>query len=169
MFNINEANTEGLGLYFKRDSLYKELLRLPKPKERYTKDWRDEHGLEVDRMSPTRYEAIEYSISCYLVAEDVNDLQEKRENIITILGNPNGFRLYSQTLGREYRLDYLDSPSFRNITPLFIQGRIYCEFTLNLRNNYDPTLTEFYLADDENYILTEQDEYIIVNDLQQNF
>ena len=169
MFNINEANTEGLGLYFKRDSIYNELGKLPKPKQRFFNDWADEHGKDYDEVSPTYYEALEYSIGCYLVAIDIADFQEKRSVILSIISAPSGFTLFSETLGRGFHLRYIDSPSFRHINPVWSSGKLYCEFVLKMENNFKPTLTEFFLADEDDYILTEQDEYIIVNDLQQNF
>lgn len=169
MFDINSANTEGLGLYFKRSSLYRELLRLPKPKARFSNDWIDEHGKDYDSQSPTLYESIKYSIGCYLVAESIGDLMEKRSALLAIISLPEGFTLFSNTLGRGYKLRYLDSPSFRNMVPLFTSGRMYCEFTLELENNFDPTDTEFLLTDSVDYVLTEQDEYVIAPILTQNF
>lgn len=169
MFDIENANTEGLGLYFKRGSLFGELLKLPKPKERFFNDWADDHGKDYDSTTPTFYEALKYSIGCYLIADDIGDLQDKRTAILSLISNPAGFTLYSQTLGRGFHLRYLDSPSFRNMTPLFAKGKLYCEFTLELENNFAPADTEFYLADDQAYILTENNEYITITEKQRNF
>jgi len=166
---LNDKSTEGLGLYFKRGSLYSELLRLPKPKQRFFNEWADEHGKDYDESAPAYYEPLEYDIACYLVAADVADLQEKREAILSLISAPAGFTFFSNTLGRGYHLRYIDSPSFRNLTPLFVQSKLYCEFTLKLENNFHATDTQFYLADDEAYILTEDNEYIIVTEKQQNF
>lgn len=168
-FNINDKSTEGLGLYFKRGSLYSELLRLPKPKQRFFNEWADEHGRDYDESAETVYDPLEYDIACYLVAEDVYDLQEKRSAILSMISAPGGFTMFSNTLGRGFHLRYMDSPSFRNLTPLFVQGKLYCEFTLKLENNFQETDTQFFLADDEAFILTEDNEYIIVTEKQQNF
>lgn len=169
MFNIDDAVADGLGLYFKKESIFNQLGRLPKPKPRFFNDWPDQHGKDYDEVSPTFYEALEYEISCILIAESVSDFQEKRSQILSIISQPVGFTLFSETLGRGFHLRYLDSPSFRHINPVWSNGKLYCEFVLKLENNFKPTLTEFFLADKENYILTEQDQYIIVPDLQQNF
>lgn len=169
MFNIDDVVADGLGLYFKKESIYNQLGRLPKPKPRFFNDWADQHGKDYDEVSPTFYETLEYEISCILIAESVSDFQEKRSQILSIISQPGGFTLFSATLGRGFHLRYLDSPSFRHINPVWSNGKLYCEFVLKLENNFKPTLTEFFLADKENYILTEQDQYIIVPDLQQNF
>jgi len=169
MFSIETLNTEGLGLYFKRGSLFSQLLKFPKPKERFSNNWLDEHGKEYDNVSPIVYESLQYNIDCYLVASSVGDLLEKRSQILELSSGPSGFTFFSNTIGRGFRLRYLDSPSFRNMVPLFSKGQIYCEFTLNLENNFEPTESWFYLADDEGYILTENDEYIILDDISQNF
>lgn len=169
MARLNDSETEGLGLYFKRDGLYRELLKLPKPKQRFFNEWADEHGKDYDDSAPTVYESLEYDISCYLWATDAANLQYKRSAILDLISAPDGFTLFSNTLGRGYHLRYIDSPSFRNLTPLFVQGKLYCEFTLKLENNFKPSEAEFFLADDTDYILTEDEEYIIVTDKQQRF
>ncbi|OYD41152.1 hypothetical protein [Sphingobacterium cellulitidis] len=169
MFSIETLNTDGLGLHFKRGSLFSQLLKYPKPKERFFNNWSDEHGKDYDNVSPTVYETLQYNIDCYLIAESVADLQVKRSRILELISGPSGFTFFSNTLGRGFHLRYQDSPSFRNMVPLFTNGRIYCEFTLNLENNFEPTETWFRLADDEAYILTEDNEYIIIDEIRQNF
>lgn len=167
--SLNDTPSQDLGLFFKRGGLYSELLKLPKPKERYSYDWMDEHGKEYDTISPTVYESLRYEIPCYLVASDVDDLQAKRTAVLELISAPEGFNFYSNTLGRGFKLRYIDSPSFRTLNPVWSKGRLYCEFTLVLENNFDPTITEFILADDSNIIVTEVDEQIIVQDYQQHF
>lgn len=169
IFRLNDIDTKSLGLLFKKGSVFSQLLKYPKPKERFSNNWIDEHGKEYDNVSPTVYESLQYNIDCYLVASNVADLQEKRSRILELISDPLGFTFFSTTLGRGFRLRYLDSPSFRNMVPLFTKGNIYCEFTLNLENNFDPSETWFYLADDEAYILTENNEYIILDEIRQNF
>src|SRR5690606_22226247 len=94
MFSIDNTNTDGLGLYFRRDSIYNELGKLPKPKERFYNDWIDEHGKDYDTQAPTVYESLQYDIQCYLVAEGVADFQEKRASLLEILSRPEGFTLF---------------------------------------------------------------------------
>lgn len=167
--NWNDIPTRELGLYFKKGGLYQELLKLPKPKERFSYDWKDENGKEYDTITPTVYESLQYNIPCYLVADNIDDLQAKRAAILELISAPEGFSFYSNTLGRGYYLRYIDSPSFRTLNPIWSNGKLYCEFSLLFENNFDPTLTSFALADEYNFIITESDEQIIVEDYQQNF
>ncbi|MFD1770859.1 hypothetical protein [Sphingobacterium suaedae] len=167
--NFNDTPSQDLGLFFKKGGLYGELLKLPKPKERYSYDWKDEHGKEYDTFSPTVYESLQYNIPCYLVANDVDDLQAKRTAILELISAPAGFDFYSNTLGRGFKLRYIDSPSFRTMNPIWSKGKLYCEFTLVFENNFDPTITQFALADEYNFIVTENDEQIIVEDYKQHF
>ena len=169
MFSIDNTNTDGLGLYFRRDSIYNELGKLPKPKERFYNDWIDEHGKDYDTQSPTVYESLQYDAQCYLVAEGVADFQEKRASLLEILSRPDGFTLFSNTLGRGFHLRYLDSPSLRHLVPVWSGRRIYAEFTLRLENNFAPTETWFFLTDEADYVLTENNEYIEIAQTQRNF
>lgn len=169
MFSIDNANTEGLGLYFRRGSIYNELGKLPKPKERFFNNWADEHGKDYDTQSPTVFEALQYDIQCYLVAEGVADFQTKRSSLLEILSQPEGFTLFSNTLGRGYHLRYLDSPTLRHLVPIWSVRRIYAEFTLRLENNFAPSEMRFFLTDEIDYVLTENDEFIEITQTQQNF
>lgn len=169
MFSIDNTNTDGLGLYFRRDSIYNELGKLPKPKERFYNDWIDEHGKDYDTQSPTVYESLQYDVQCYLVAEGVADFQEKRASLLEILSRPEGFTLFSNTLGRGFHLRYLDSPTLRHLVPVWSGRRIYAEFTLRLENNFAPTETWFFLTDEVDYVLTENNEYIEIAQTQRNF
>ncbi|MBE8712528.1 hypothetical protein [Sphingobacterium hungaricum] len=164
MFDINAENTEELGLYFKRGSLFSELLKLPKPKPRFFNEWATENGKDYDTTSPTVYEAITYSPTCYLVADSVEDLLSKRSAIIQILSAPSGFTFGVKLFGREYHLRYLDSPSFRNLTPIATtNGKQYCEFALNLENNFQPTNVDaIWIAEGGAEITTESGDNIWV-------
>lgn len=168
-FELQGENTEGLGLYFKKGSLYKEFLQLPKPKERYSYDWKDQHGLERDTISPIAYEAMRYNIGCYIVANDLSDLLNMRTALLELLSNPEGFIFKSNTLGKSYKLHYIECQGFNTLNPIWSNGKLYCEFNLVLENDFEPTLNEFYLADDEALIITEDDEYIVVEDYEVNF
>lgn len=167
--SFNDSPVESLGLFFKRDSLYKELLKLPKPKERYSFDWKDDHGKERDTISTVVYEAVTYNVACYLVAENLPDLQAKRSAILELFSSPGGFILNIHTLGKSYHVYYMDSPSFNTLTPIWTKGKLYCEFTLNLENDFQETLNEFALADSNNLIVTELNEQIIVQAYNRNF
>ena len=169
MFELNGENTEGLGFYFKRGSLNRELLKLPKPKPRYTYDWKDQNGLERDTITPITYEAIQYTINCYLAATDLTDLLDKRNAVISLLSNPAGFVLKSNTLGRSYKMYYIDSTLFNTLTPINANSKLYCEFALTLENDYEATLNEFYLADDNALIVTEDEDYIVVEGFEVNY
>jgi len=169
MFELGGENTEGLGLYFKKGTLNGELLKLPKPKARYTHDWGDENGLERDTISPMVYEPAKYNISCYIVADDLTDLLAKRISVIEILSNPEGFILKSATLGQSYKLHYIDSTIFKTLNPIHHNGRLYCEFNLVLENDYQATLNQFILEDIDGLILSENDEHIVVQDYEVNF
>lgn len=169
MFELEGQNTEGLGLYFKKGTLNKELLKLPKPKARYTYDWKDQHGLERDTISPMYYEPVTYNIGCYLVGNDVADLLSKRDSLINVISNPAGFILKSNTLGRSYKMTYIDSTNFNVLSGINGNSKIYCEFMLVVENDYQATINEFYLADDTVLILTEDDSYIVVQGYEVNF
>ncbi|MEN5087662.1 hypothetical protein ABE426_14440 [Sphingobacterium faecium] len=166
---LNNQQTEALGLYFKKGILYKELLKYPKAKQRYTYNWPDQHGEEIDRVSPTYYESLNYSIACYLEAENIEDLQVKRGRILELISAPEGFLLKSETLGRTFRLFYLDSPSFNTINPIWNKGQLYCEFMLNFKNNFDKEEQVLALADVKGLILTELGEQIYVTDNRRVF
>jgi len=168
-FELNANNTESLGLFFKRGSLYKELLKLPKPKQRVFNEWPDEHGKEYDTTSPTVYESLTYTIDCYLVAADVADLMNKRRVLLELLSAPDGFSLYSNTLQRGYSLRYIDSPSFNTLVPVWRNDTLYCEFSLALENNFDAVDVLLPLATEGGLVLTEDNEKIYVQDKRQLF
>ncbi|MGJ1321446.1 hypothetical protein ACR780_02040 [Sphingobacterium faecium] len=169
-FELDAQNTESLGLFFKQGTLHKELLKLPKVKEPYTKNWPDQHGVERDTISPVRYEPLRYAPVCYLVADDVEDLQLKRIRILELISNRMGFVLNSTTLGRSFKLYYEDSPSFNLITPILTYaGKIYCEFTLNLVNNFDEVGLKVKLRDVNSLVLTELGQQIYVSINKQLF
>jgi len=162
-FELDQQDTASLGLFFKQGALYKELLKLPKPKETYAYDWKDQHGKERDTISPVRYEELKYSIDCYMIADNIDDLQIKRSAILELLSNPTGFVLYSQTLGRTFKLFYEDSPSFNVLNSVINNGRkVYCEFTLNLINNWDDAELIVPLEDVNQLALTELGDQIYV-------
>ncbi len=167
--SFNDKPQTALGIHFKQGTLYNQLLRLPKPKERYSYDWKDEHGKEVDEVSPTVYEAIQYNFACYLEADNLPDFMAKRAALLAILSAPEGFILTSHTLGLSYKLRYIDSPSFNTLTPIWREGKLYAEFTLTLENNYAPTINVFELADEESLIVTESGDQIYVEAYSQNF
>ncbi|MCL7987726.1 hypothetical protein M8998_07230 [Sphingobacterium sp. lm-10] len=160
--NLNSLRATSLGLYFRKGSLYSELLKLPKPKERFFNEWPDQHGKEYDTTSPTVYESMQYSIVCYLVADNVQDLQEKRTAILQLISAPTGFSFFSETLSRGYALRYVESPSFNTLTPIWSNGKLYCEFTLTLENNFAATEQLNVLQDINSIVLTERGEQILV-------
>lgn len=165
-FELDNKNIESLGLFFKQGTLYKELLKFPKPKTPFTYNWADQHGEERDTISPVRYEPLKYTLVCYMVADDVDDLMAKRTKILDLISNPKGFLLNSTTLGRSFKLYYEDSPSFNLITPILTAaGKIYCEFTLNVINNFDEVGLIVPLQDINSYVLTElgQQIYVTIN------
>lgn len=165
-FELDTQNTESLGLFFKQGTLFKELLKFPKPKTPYTYNWADQHGEERDTISPVRYESVKYAPVCYLIATDVNDLMVKRSRILELISNPKGFLLNSSTLGRSYKLYYEDSPTFNVLNPILLSsGKIYCEFTLNLLNNFDEVGLIVPLQDVNSLVLTELGEqiYVMIN------
>lgn len=167
--NFNDKPQTALGIHFKRGTLYNQLLRFAKPKERYTYDWKDQHGKEVDEVSPTIYEAIQYNFACYLEADSLPDFMAKRAALLEILAALEGFILTSHTLWMSYKLRYIDSPSFNTLTPISTSGKLYAEFTLTLENNYAPTINVFELADEEALIVTESGDQIYVEAYTQNF
>ncbi|MGA6117420.1 hypothetical protein [Sphingobacterium anhuiense] len=165
-FDVNNANTESLGLFFKKGTLFRELLKFPNPKPAYTYNWQDQHGEERDTISPVKYEPVKYGLVCYLVADDVEDLMAKRSAILELISNPKGFLLNSTTLGRSYKLYYEDSPTFNVLNPMLLaSGKIYCEFTLNVINNFDEVGLIVPLQDSNSYVLTElgQQIYVTIN------
>ncbi|PVH27012.1 hypothetical protein [Sphingobacterium corticibacter] len=161
---LNSTPATSLGLYFRRGSLYSELLKLPKPKERFFNEWPDQHGREYDTTSPTVYEPLQYSIACYLTADSIGDLQQKRSDVLELISKPEGFTLFSETLGRGFALRYIESGSFNTINPIWSKGKLYCEFTLTLENNFAPTEQLFRLEDINSIVLTEKGEEIYVMD-----
>ena len=165
-FELDNKNTESLGLFFKQGTLYRELLKFPKPKPAYTYNWPDQHGEERDTISPVKYDPVKYAPVCYLIANDVDDLMAKRSAILELISNPKGFLLNSTTLGRSYKLYYEDSPTFNVLNPMLLSsGKIYCEFTLNLINNFDEVGLIVPLQDINSYVLTElgQQIYVTIN------
>lgn len=165
-FELDSENIESLGLFFKQGTLFKELLKFPKPKTPYTYNWADQHGEERDTISPVRYESVKYAPVCYLIANDVDDLMAKRSAILELISNPKGFLLNSTTLGRSYKLYYEDSQTFNVLNPMLLSsGKIYCEFTLNLINNFDEVGLIVPLQDINSYVLTEfgQQIYVTIN------
>ncbi|MNL19144.1 hypothetical protein D3C87_1403300 [compost metagenome] len=87
-----------------------------------------------------------------------------------LISNRKGFVLNSTTLGRSFKLYYEDSPSFNLITPILTYaGKIYCEFTLNLVNNFDEVGLKVKLRDVNSLVLTELGQQIYVSINKQLF
>lgn len=169
-FELENENAESFGLYFKKRTLFKELLKPPKIKEPYTKNWPDQHGTERDTISPTRFESIDYSPICYLIGDNIEDLINKRSRVIELLSNPKGFLLNCPVLGRSYRLYYKDIQNFNVLTPMLDRpGKLYCEFTLNLINNFDEVGLRVKLRDINSFVLTELGQQIYVSINKQLF
>lgn len=165
-FELDNENAKSFGLYFKKGTLYKELLRPPSIKEPYTMDWADQHGVERDTISPTKFAAMTYSPVCYLIGDNIENLLDKRSRVMDLLSNPKGFLLNSPVLGRSYRLYYKEIQNFNVLTPMLGgPGRLYCEFTLVVENIFDEVGLVVPLQDVNSYVLTEMGEqiYVIIN------
>lgn len=161
-FQINGINVKEFGLMFKIHSFYSAILSLPKRKQPFYNNWQEHNGFDYDN-SETGFEPHEFEIDCYMEANSVDDLILKRAALIEEITKPEGFTLYSDRLRISLTLRYLDSPSFRTLTPMSNQGSLYCLFQLKLQNNYDPAFIYKLLADNENSILLiNDDEGILV-------
>lgn len=164
MFSIDDKETVLTGIYFKRGSVYDELGKLPKPKEAFFNNWPDQHGKDYDETVPMVFEALEYNISCYLIANDIGEYLNKRDELLAILMKPTGFTLFSNTLGRAFHLRYLDSTFFHHVNPVWSNGKLYIEFMLKLENNFKPTDGKYYLTTGGDYLLTENNEYLVITE-----
>ncbi|MCS4164469.1 hypothetical protein [Sphingobacterium sp. BIGb0116] len=168
-FSINDMDAlTQFKLLFRRGT-FSELLKLPVPKERAFHDWSDEHGKDYDDVSATVFQALQYSIKCYLKSSSLNDLQNQRESLLKVLSDPKGFNLRVDALGRSYALRYVSSPDFNILNPREHKGFIYSAFTLVLENNFAPVGVDFYLADVNGLILSYPDKPIQFEQQKQLF
>ena len=170
MFEINDIQTSGIGIYFKRGALLSELMKLPEPKEGYSYDWGDEHGIEYDDNSPIVYKPLQYDVTVYISAPTPSALMNVRSTLLGILSDPAGFSLNVSPLEREFKLRYKGSSGARLISPIYSNGQQWCEIGLKLENNFDEVRTMLYLADMDGLLAaTSDDELIVVTDLRQLF
>ncbi|TCV17143.1 hypothetical protein EDC17_101162 [Sphingobacterium alimentarium] len=170
MFEINDIQTSGIGIYFKRGALLSELMKLPDPKPSYSYDWGDEHGIEYDDSAPMVFAPLQYDVTVYITANSPSALMDVRTALLNILSDPAGFSLNVLPLEREYKLRYKGSSGTRLISPIYSNGQQWCEIGLKLENNFDEVRTMLYLADMNGLLAaTSDDELILVTDTRQLF
>jgi hypothetical protein len=163
MFLINGQDISSLGMYFKKGTIFKELLKMPKPKERQLNNWSDENGYDYDNLSPTYFEPLEYNPTVYLVANNLSQLITRRDSLIALLNDPEGFTLTSITLGKDYLLRFVDSGQFNDLTPVWKGRKLFCEIQMKWINNHEQAEEYGVLYDDNDVpILDEEGHYIIV-------
>lgn len=170
MFKLDNIVASEIGIYFKRGALLSELLKLPEPKEGYSYDWGNEHGVEYDTTSPMVFKSLQYDVTVYLCADSFSELLNVRSNLLELITNPEGFSLWIDAFEREFKLRYKGNGGAKLISPLFTNGKHWCEVNLKLENNFDPVSLQLYLADMEGDLATtSDDEYIMVTGVKQLF
>ena len=170
MFKLDDVLASEMGIYFKRGALINELLKLPEPKDGYSYDWGNEHGVEYDNTSTIKYKPLQYDVTVYLCADTISGLLDVRSNLLNIITKKEGFSLWVDAFEREFKLRYKGSGGAKLISPLFTSAKHWCEINLKLENNFEPVSVLLYLADmDGDLATTSDDEYIMVTGVKRLF
>ncbi len=121
---------------------YAKLLKMPKRKDNgLTTNFINENGLDTYLPNAT-YEAVSIQLAFWLMGKNETDFFNKYEALrsLVLQGTELNWDFMKMAgEGRRFRLTYEEMTDFKTLTPTSGGSAVYCEFVLQLRNNY-PTL-----------------------------
>lgn len=122
-----------------KPTTYARLLKLPKRKENgLTTSFVEENGLDVYLPNPT-YEALSVQLPFWLMGKNETDFFNKYEALraLVLQGTELNWDFMKMAgKGRRFILAYEDMTDLKTLTPTSGGAAVYCEFVLQLRNNY---------------------------------
>ena len=142
---IGFANINGQDIYTTygisfRPGTYSELLKAPKRKKGYEKDWGDEDGIETDPNEEPVFERQTYNLPIYLEASSESAFYLKYNALRNFLLNAKEFNLDFLKMGRRFKVRYADMSTFQNLTRINGNNKVGCYITIQLTDDY-PTDT----------------------------
>lgn len=136
IINGNDAYTV-FGLVF-NPGTYQELLKLPKRKEGYAKNWTDENGTERD-VNSIYFESRVLSLPITILAKSEVEFYSKYNALKSFLFTTGYFNFDVVDMNKRFKFLYQDMTSFTKLTQIRGSTNIGCEFTLQLVDDFPTT------------------------------
>ncbi len=138
---IGFANINGQDIYTTygisfRPGTYSELLKAPKRKKGYEKDWGDENGIETDPNETPVYERQTYTLPIFIDAMGAAQFYSRYNAFKTFLLNSKEFNLDFLEMGRRFKVRYSEMSSFDKLTRINGNNKVGCYFTIQLTDDY---------------------------------
>lgn len=127
IFKINDVDSTTMGIYF-LEGVYRDLTKLPEPKDTLVNDWADEHGKERD-LSARKYKSQTIALPMLVKGSTDADLAGKISalNAILLAGY---FNLKCYGINRQFDLVYTGVSSYEYL------DRYTCTVTITCENDY---------------------------------
>lgn len=97
---------------------YNDLMQMHETKERYTHDWGDENGIQIDHAAPIYFKEKKITLEMLMLANSEVDFWSKYKAFFQLITKPGTFRLYIEELSRSFYCYYQSSSSFSKLTSL---------------------------------------------------
>lgn len=94
-----------------------DLIQLPKSKEVFSYDWKDQNGRQYD-LSKRFFDDKIGTLSGYIIANDKDDFWTKYLALWDVLKSPGQRQLYSFELEQTFNVFYLESPNSKRFTSI---------------------------------------------------
>lgn len=137
-FNTNDCFTS-FGLVFEKGT-YDELLKLPKVKDGYTKNWPDENGTERD-LTARYFESIPVNLPVVILGTSQADIITKYNALANFLMTSGYFNFDVKRLNRRFILLYQDMTQFSKLTKFYQGNKPAARLVLSLINDFPTTNT----------------------------
>ena len=137
---LNSADAFGTyGLTF-RPGIYNELLKLPKRKPGYEKSWTDQNGTERD-LTTVYFESRTLNIPVTISAKSESEFYSRYAAFTAFIMSSGYFNFDVVEMNRRFSLLYQDMTSFDKLTIIKNNNEIYCDFNLQLIDDFPTTFT----------------------------
>lgn len=137
-YKINGSDIYSTYGLIARQGFYNELLKLPKRKEGYTRNWPDENGTERD-LTQVYYESRILNLPFYLNASSESQFYSRYNALATFLLGSARFNFDAIQMNRRFSLAYLDMTNFDKLTMIKQSSKIYAAINLQLVDDF-PTI-----------------------------
>lgn len=119
-----------------RPGTYAELLKAPKRKKGYEKDWDDENGIETDPQEGPRFERQTYNLPIFIQANNAVQFYSRFNAFKAFLYTSGEFHLDMLEMERRFKVRYWDMTSFDKLTLIKNSSKVGCYFTLQLTDDH---------------------------------
>jgi hypothetical protein len=131
-------------------------LRFPPSKEKYTHDWIDQNGIDVD-LSRVYTGAKEILLKMAIVVKTEDEFWNNREAFFAMLTQPGPRRISVAEFNRNFFCYYQECTDFKRYTRILNTNLIGCKFTLSM-NEFEPenpdSFNRFLITQDGRFIVT---------------